>query len=277
MLLFVPRVTISTVMQLTEDLLTTFGNYIVLGILVYILLNLFFYVVIIRSGNTYYIKNVKKALIVTAHPDDESMFFGPVILKLVSDKCRVYLLCLCPGHYYKKGWWNKDELWSSCEVLGIPSSNILLIKNENIEDDPKLKVTVESVAHTILSYVEQYEIDTIITFDKDGVSGHKNHVALFYSISFLCVRAVLPEYCKVYILESVGFFRKYVGFMDSMYSYLNSKYIYFNSIPESKKLAVAMAAHNSQFVWHRRVYINISRYMYINSFTEMHIFTTPVH
>lgn len=274
MLLFLPRVTISTVMQLTEELLTTFGNYIVLGIVVYILLNLFFYVVIIRSGNVYYIKNVKKALIVTAHPDDESMFFGPVILKLVSDKCRVYLLCLSPGNYNNKGWQSKDELWSSCEVLGIPSSNILLIKNDNI-DDPKLKVTIESVAHTILSYVEQYEIDTIITFDKDGVSGHKNHVALFYSISFLCVRAVLPQYCKVYTLESVGFFRKYVGFMDSMYSYMNSEYIYFNSIPESKKLAVAMAAHNSQFVWHNRVYINISRYMFINSFTEMHIFGIP--
>lgn len=276
MLLQLPAVTFTTLMQLADDFLTTFGNYIVLGIVVYIILNLFFYLLIIRSDNIYYIKNIKNALIITAHPVDECMFFGPVILKLVSDTCRVYLLCLCPGSYCNSWWGSKEELWSSCEFLGIPSSNILLVKNENMKGHPKLKSTIESVANIILSYIEQYEIDTVITFDKDGVSGHKNHVTLFYSISFLCVREVLPIYCRVYLLDSVSFFRRYLGFMDSMYSYINSEYIYFNKIPESKKLALAMAAHRSQFAWHRRMYINISRYMFINTFTRKDIYCTVI-
>lgn len=271
MLLQLPEVNFTAAIQLVEEFFTTFGNYIVLGFVVYILLNLFFYLIIICSDNTYYIKNIKHALIITAHPVDECMFFGPIILKLVSDMCGVYLLCLCPGNY--SNWCGrKDELWLSCELLGIPLSNILLVKNEIIESGPKLKCTIESVANIILFYIEQYEIDTIITFDKDGVSGHKNHITLFYSISYLCAKEVFPPYCKVYLLESVGFFRKYLGFMDSMYSYMNSEYIYFNTIPESKKLALAMAAHRSQFAWHRRMYINISRYMFINTLTKKVIY-----
>lgn len=37
-----------------------------------------------------------RALIVTAHPDDECMFFAPTILAL-SAKCTLFLLCLSEG------------------------------------------------------------------------------------------------------------------------------------------------------------------------------------
>lgn len=40
----------------------------------------------------------KRVLIVTAHPDDECMFFGPTILSLIGRKqCQIYLLCLSNG------------------------------------------------------------------------------------------------------------------------------------------------------------------------------------
>lgn len=38
-----------------------------------------------------------RALIVTAHPDDECMFFAPTILRLVELKACVHLLCLSQG------------------------------------------------------------------------------------------------------------------------------------------------------------------------------------
>jgi N-acetylglucosaminylphosphatidylinositol deacetylase len=37
------------------------------------------------------------ALIVTAHPDDETMFFAPTVLHLVEQGLRVALLCLSTG------------------------------------------------------------------------------------------------------------------------------------------------------------------------------------
>lgn len=46
--------------------------------------------------------NVRRVLLVTAHPDDESMFFGPTILSLIRRKdCKIYLLCLSNGKKIK--------------------------------------------------------------------------------------------------------------------------------------------------------------------------------
>lgn len=38
-----------------------------------------------------------KALVVTAHPDDECMFFAPAIIQLVALNANVHLLCLSQG------------------------------------------------------------------------------------------------------------------------------------------------------------------------------------
>uniref|UniRef100_A0A3Q2P2L0 N-acetylglucosaminylphosphatidylinositol deacetylase n=1 Tax=Fundulus heteroclitus TaxID=8078 RepID=A0A3Q2P2L0_FUNHE len=38
-----------------------------------------------------------RALVVTAHPDDECMFFAPTIVRLVALNASVHLLCLSEG------------------------------------------------------------------------------------------------------------------------------------------------------------------------------------
>lgn len=38
-----------------------------------------------------------RALIVTAHPDDECMFFAPTIIRLIELNASVHLLCLSQG------------------------------------------------------------------------------------------------------------------------------------------------------------------------------------
>ncbi|XP_059403157.1 N-acetylglucosaminyl-phosphatidylinositol de-N-acetylase-like [Carassius carassius] len=61
-----------------------------------------------------------RALFVTAHPDDECMFFAHIVLKLVESHAALYLLCLSTGNYNNQGL--KRELLDSCAVLGIPSN-----------------------------------------------------------------------------------------------------------------------------------------------------------
>lgn len=44
--------------------------------------------------------SMKRVLIITSHPDDECMFFGPVILSIVQNlKSNIYLLCLSHGNF----------------------------------------------------------------------------------------------------------------------------------------------------------------------------------
>lgn len=80
-------------------------EHILLVALVYILVCLGVYRLIfyrlaygVQLINNIRFRQCKRVLIVTAHPDDECMFFGPTILSLTRQpNCQVYLLCLSKG------------------------------------------------------------------------------------------------------------------------------------------------------------------------------------
>lgn len=81
-------------------------EHILICVVVYAILCLIVYVLIFRRWAAQWNRNAthlrfpqcKRVLIVTAHPDDESMFFGPTILSLTKrTDCTVYLLCLSNG------------------------------------------------------------------------------------------------------------------------------------------------------------------------------------
>ena len=76
-----------------------------------------------QSGLT----RASRVLFVTAHPDDEAMFFGPVLLGLRRAGCQLFLLVLSPGR--ESGHTRKVELYHSAAHLGIPQSNIVLVRH----------------------------------------------------------------------------------------------------------------------------------------------------
>ncbi|XP_069684023.1 N-acetylglucosaminyl-phosphatidylinositol de-N-acetylase [Periplaneta americana] len=224
------------------------------------------------SSNYGHLRTVKRVLFVTAHPDDECMFFGPVILKLAQQgDCQMFLLCLSEGDYNQEGSIRRQELWDSCKILGIPDSNITLCKSSYLPDDPAVRWREDIVANVLLNHIEALSIDTVITFDKLGVSRHQNHVSIFYAAAYLCMERKLPPYCKAYALESINTLRKYSAMLDIPISYLMSSYLYIISLRERKTLKLAMAAHKSQYVWFRKLYMNFSRYAIVNTFKEIEI------
>ncbi|PSN52927.1 hypothetical protein C0J52_03013 [Blattella germanica] len=186
---------------------------------------------------------VKRVLFVTAHPDDECMFFGPIILKLAQkNDCQLFLLCLSEGNYHKEGIIRRKELWKSCEILGIPDSNITLCKSSFLPDDPSVRWREDIVANVLLNHIEALSIDT-----------------------------KLPPYCKAYALESINTLRKYSAMLDIPISYLLSSFWYIISLRERSILKTAMAAHQSQYVWFRKLYMIFSRYTIVNTFKEIEI------
>lgn len=81
------------------------------SLVIFIFLNALLYILIHRYRNgkskfrllrsTKLPENVSRVLLVTAHPDDECMFFGPTLIALKKRKnCRIFVLCLSRGEIY---------------------------------------------------------------------------------------------------------------------------------------------------------------------------------
>lgn len=214
----------------------------------------------------------KRVLFVTSHPDDECMFFGPLILALTKRlDCQPYVLCLSNGNFEKLGNVRRDELWNSCQMLGIPASNIILVNATHLPDDPNIEWKTESIAALVLNTVESLDIQAIFTFDRDGVSHHPNHCAVYYATASLCLANLLPKDCKFYTLDSVNILRKYLSIFDLVCTCLMSTHWSILSWKEASIIRHAMREHYSQMKWFRWLYIYFSRYMFINSLREVNL------
>lgn len=226
----------------------------------------------IRLVNNVKFPQHKRILIIISHPDDECMFFGPTILTLTRrNNCETYILCLSKGNFENKGSFRRKELWDSCRILGIPESNITLVNATYLPDDPNVEWKVESTAKIILNTVESLDIEGIITFDRDGISQHPNHCAVYYSTASLCLAKLLPKDCKIYTLDSINIIRKYISVIDLVCTFIMSTNWFILNWNEASIVRNAMQMHKSQMKWFRWLYIYFSRYMFINSLSEINL------
>ncbi|KAM3963859.1 phosphatidylinositol glycan anchor biosynthesis class L [Aphomia sociella] len=213
----------------------------------------------------------KRVLLVIAHPDDECMFFGPTIFRLCEQGADVHLLCLSNGNYDGKGNLRRLELWNACEELGVPDKNICIINDTRLQDGPKFQWPIAVIAKLINHELEKLDVDTLITFDRGGVSSHVNHTAVFFAVAYMFVEKLMPKKCAVYTLDSVNVLRKYLGFLDLPLSFVLSSKRYFLRWTESRRVIRAMKRHKSQMVWFRYLYCTFSRYMIINTLRQINL------
>ncbi|XP_017020479.1 N-acetylglucosaminyl-phosphatidylinositol de-N-acetylase [Drosophila kikkawai] len=216
--------------------------------------------------------HMERVLLVTAHPDDECMFFGPLIYSLTQRQgCQVYILCLSNGNYEHAAKLRRQELWRSCSKLGVPESNIVLMNATNLPDDPNVDWRPDVVASLILHAVESLDIQAIFTFDRDGVSSHPNHCAVYYAAASLCLANLLPKDCKFYTLDSINVVRKYLSIFDLLCTCFMSTHWCILNWKEAAIVRSAMKEHQSQMKWFRWLYIYTSRYMFINSMRQINL------
>ncbi|XP_050837828.1 N-acetylglucosaminyl-phosphatidylinositol de-N-acetylase isoform X2 [Serinus canaria] len=231
-----------------------------------------------------------RALVLTAHPDDEAMFFAPALLGLRSAGAAPAVLCCSAGNYYNQGEIRKKELEQSCYVLGIPASDVTVIDHRDLPDDPAVEWDTQLLATLVLEHIEAKNINLnmlcaiwqwsrgcsssmperkdckVLTFDAGGVSGHANHISLYTAVRYLHSEGKLPEGCRVLVLESVNLFRKYISFLDVLISCLLPRdELFVLTEEETEQAKRAMRCHRSQLLWFRQLYLLFSRYLVLNS------------
>ncbi|CDJ56814.1 N-acetylglucosaminylphosphatidylinositol deacetylase, putative [Eimeria maxima] len=119
-------------------------------------------------------------LFVTAHPDDECMFFAPSLSLFASKKERfeVFLLCLSTGDYAGLGTTRKAELFAAAAAFGILKENVCCVDEGDMKDG-----------------WNKWSSKSIFTFDCRGVSSHPNHVSVYEGLKLL--NAGVIETCRL--------------------------------------------------------------------------------
>jgi len=241
---------------------------------------------------------------VTAHPDDESLFFLPTLYGLKQEQqldanSPIWLLCLSTGNYDGLGVIRTRELQNVCErILQIP---LLLVDQEtDIPDHPTQSWPPDVTARIILQTLRDQVLRTtrttkndettefiLYTFDEYGVSGHLNHCDTFRAVQYLFQNQTKLNHDNTFHVSQVWTLYSESNLL-AKYIPVYSWWLLFWSLllgtvgddeskrhnNNSQKMVYrlhrpwwnwsAMVAHQSQFVWYRRLFVVFSCYTYVN-------------
>lgn len=188
--------------------------------------------------------------LLTAHPDDESMFFGPALHRLKQYNADINVICFSTGDNEGIGHIRKMELKNAVSYFGTPDNHVNLLQ---VVDEPKSFPDSMEIEwdHALLAQRAKEiiaagsdageKVVNILTFDEDGVSGHTNHRALSRAARLLAQESgpkTKPEEAYdapseeddqptdveqqsyiVWTLRSVPIYRKFTFVLDAFVTY----------------------------------------------------------
>jgi len=214
------------------------------------------------------------------------MFFAPTILALTSE-VELHSLCLSVGDADGLGQLRRDELESSLDVLGVRKGRRRVVDTPNLQDNFTRIWNSEDIIAEVAPYVFEYDIDTILTFDGQGISSHPNHISLMHGVSRMLDIQTLKSPLKAYSLITVPLAHKYIGTFAPLLAKLDIGFaqllgilglvdgggmpvpVFVSGISEYLTALKAMRKHESQLVWFRWLYVSFSRYMWVNEWVEI--------
>ncbi|GMK53998.1 hypothetical protein CspeluHIS016_0105840 [Cutaneotrichosporon spelunceum] len=209
-------------------------------------------------------------LVLTAHPDDEAMFFGPTIINLVAAGWDVHPVCMSIGNAVGLGSVRSVELLESYNRLGVVQAPVLI-------DDPGLPDSMGSdgawdaayVAELVAPIVRTSGATHLLTFDDAGVTRHPNHIALANVSQHLGKHDVHLTRLQ---LHTPRISTKFTGVLwailiaasDALRRVPPHHATFVNTPAQYAQTLYAMRAHESQLVWFRWLYVSFSSLMWVN-------------
>src|SRR3989440_7154441 len=134
-------------------------------------------------------------LLVHAHPDDEAVSTGGVMMKAKSHGHRVVLIPATRGEVGeiynmdeeasrpRLGEIRTEELKSAAEILGVDRLEFLGYRDSGMVDTPDNKdprsfhqAKLEDAAGKLAVFIREERPDVVVTYAEDGVYGHPDHI-----------------------------------------------------------------------------------------------------
>jgi hypothetical protein len=110
------------------------------------------------------LQDAKNLLVVTAHPDDECLFFAPAILGVLGSgggDVRGGLLVLSTGNNYGLGEVRRKELAGSCRLLGVEEGRCVALDRLELQDDPNVWWDESIIQGIVKEYIQKWNIDAV--------------------------------------------------------------------------------------------------------------------
>jgi LmbE family N-acetylglucosaminyl deacetylase len=124
------------------------------------------------------------ALAIIAHPDDESFLLAGTSLKLKEEGKVVDIICATRGEkgadrlgrslsLVEMAKIRSSELFSACGILGCKCTKFF-----DYPDGALDQVNFEELTEILKEQIEKCQPELILTFGPEGVTGHKDHIAI---------------------------------------------------------------------------------------------------
>ncbi|CCH59171.1 hypothetical protein TBLA_0B03300 [Henningerozyma blattae CBS 6284] len=270
-------------------------------------------------SNKQHVKINSLSLII-AHPDDEIMFFSPTLLQLnnyLEKDIMFNVVCLSQGLDSTGSFKDPQRVHELNDSL-----NLLFNRGSNNEHNRNFKLiqldytdgmkeiwNMDLIVDDLLQNLNFTDngINLLLTFDKSGVSNHKNHLACNEAVTKL-LKYSNPDSNLIGIFlnsHSKNFFLKYSFFVSKLFTIIKLKFFrsislfYSFCFPNSDFLqsyqiishydlntktnlsftffnpfakymlsySTMLNAHESQMVWFRYLWWIFSRFAFINDLT----------
>ncbi|WWC68326.1 uncharacterized protein I206_102251 [Kwoniella pini CBS 10737] len=217
-----------------------------------------------------------RALLVTAHPDDEVMFFSPTILSLIQEGWEVSGLCLSSGNDTGLGTIRKQELYGSYETLGVSRDRVKVIDHPDLQDSMSVHWDPALILNIVENHLNDHSAELIITFDEKGITNHPNHMAISKALS----QTFHNKSIRLLHLKSPALLFKFTGPLYPIYLNILSilsritgrenfaekhmKFVVLSTSSQWYQSIQAMLSHKTQLVWFRWLYLTFSQLMWVN-------------
>ena len=124
----------------------------------------------------------RSILLVFAHPDDESFGVAGTVARYTQQGVPVELICATRGEKGTRldvpdntdtGTAREAELRTAAAVMGIRRIHFLGYIDGELET-----ANDDEVAGKVLSIMQEFQPEVVITFGSDGITGHPDHIAI---------------------------------------------------------------------------------------------------
>jgi very-short-patch-repair endonuclease/LmbE family N-acetylglucosaminyl deacetylase len=121
-------------------------------------------------------------LIIIAHPDDESFLFAGTTMKFEDEGKTVGIICATRGErgadrlnrnlsMEQMAKIREQELYSACHILNCTCNEFFGYPDGRLE-----KLNFDRLVKILTTRINEYQPKIILTFGKEGISGHRDHI-----------------------------------------------------------------------------------------------------